>query len=111
MFLPSSVCSVEAMAPVSCGAITITLAPWPVRAWVLATSLATSFCELVGGIRSTPSSVAIWGTYLLYEFQKSEAVRGKSMPTLAPAGAAAASPEGWAAVVAGSDDPQAERVK
>ena len=52
------------MAPVSCGAITIALAPWLVSACALATSFAMSFCELVGVIRLTPRSFANCGTYL-----------------------------------------------
>src|SRR3954468_16103628 len=80
IFLDASVVSVEAIAPVSCGAITIALAPWLTRAWVLATSLETSFCELVGGIMLTPRSVANLGTYFAYEFQKSESARGRSTP-------------------------------
>src|SRR3954470_356309 len=80
IFLAASVSSVVAIAPVSCGAITIALAPWLTRACVLATSFATSFCELVGGIMLMPSSVANLGTYLAYEFQKSESARGRSTP-------------------------------
>src|SRR3954466_15212033 len=80
IFLEFSVVSVEAIAPVSCGAITIALAPWLTRAWVLATSFETSFCELVGDIMLTPSSVANFGTYFAYEFQKSESARGRSTP-------------------------------
>ena len=60
----ASVSSVDAMAPVSCGAITIALAPWLVSAWALATSLAMSFCELVGVIRLMPVSCAYCGMYL-----------------------------------------------
>src|SRR5262245_13719957 len=109
MLLPLSWSRVDAMAPVSWGAMMMALAPWLTSAWVLATSLAMSFCELVGGIRSTPCSVASCGTYLLYEFQKSESARGKSTPTLPPAAAAAGAEEAPspAVVGAGSEDPQA----
>ena len=65
MFLAASWSRVVAIAPVSCGAMTTALAPWLTSAWVLETSLATSFCEFVGGIRSMPSSPAIFGTYLM----------------------------------------------
>src|SRR4051812_3250015 len=86
---------VLAMAPVSCGAITIALAPCAVMACTLDTSLVMSFCELVGVIRLMPRSLASVGTYLLYEFQKSVSARGKSTPigpTLPPPPASAESP-------------------
>lgn len=64
IFFCSSWVSVVAIAPVSCGAMTMAFAPWLVSAWVFATSLAMSFCEFVGVIRLMPLSLANCGTYL-----------------------------------------------
>ena len=59
---PARRSSVEAMAPVSVGAMTIAFAPWLTTACALATSFCTSLCEFVV-VRSMPSSVANFGTY------------------------------------------------
>jgi len=53
IFLPANWSRVLATAPVSCGAMTITLAPCACRAWTLAASLVMSFCELLGGSASS----------------------------------------------------------
>jgi hypothetical protein len=63
------------MAAVSCGAIAMPLTPWLMNDCTLDDSFATSFCELVV-LRSSPSSLANWGVYLMYEFQKSVSDRG-----------------------------------
>ncbi|KOV31557.1 hypothetical protein ADK60_15470 [Streptomyces sp. XY431] len=49
IFLADSCSRVEAIAPVSCGAITTALAPVFWNTWTLATSLVTSFWELLTG--------------------------------------------------------------
>ena len=54
---PARRSSVEAMAPVSCGAMTMAFAPWLTTACALATSFCTSFCEFVV-VRSMPSSAS-----------------------------------------------------
>ena len=65
IFFCARLSSVDAMAAVSCGAITIALAPRPTSVWVLATRFWMSFWELVGGSRLTPRSLALVGTYPL----------------------------------------------
>src|SRR3954469_61534 len=92
IFCCSRRCSVVAIAPVSCGAITMALAPWLVNVCTLATRFSILFCEFVGCIMLTPRSLANCGTYLMYEFQKSVSARGKSTPTGADAPAAPLDP-------------------
>src|SRR4051794_37082093 len=81
MFLPANWSSVLATAPVSCGAMTITLAPCACSACTLEASLVMSFCELLGGRALSFMLVTPELMYFAYEFQKSESDRGRSMPT------------------------------
>src|SRR5262245_9646631 len=82
MFLLANMFSVGATAAVSCGAITMALAPWATSDWTFAASLVMSLADSVGVNAETPMLVMSLLMYLAYEFQKSESERGKSMPTL-----------------------------
>src|SRR5579859_1332460 len=82
MFLLARSSSVLATAAVSCGAMTIALAPCASRLCTLAASLVMSFWELVRGNALMFIEVMSDSMYFAYEFQKSESERGWSIPTL-----------------------------
>src|SRR2546421_6916577 len=82
MFLLARSSSVLATAAVSCGAMTIALAPSATRVFTFEASWVIWFCELVRFRASMFMSLMPDSMYLAYEFQKSESERGWSMPTL-----------------------------
>src|ERR1700753_950070 len=84
MCLLARLSRVLAIAPVSCAAIRMTFAPWPVSVETLETRTSVLLLEFVGGRALTLPDLTSALTYLAELFQKSESDLGKSMPIFLP---------------------------